>query len=314
MSAIERLGIKSYNDNQGDHSANQEQTSQTFGFKWQKRDTYESAVVQEVSRKWLLKRYCQGQPEKIAEWLGEGNKIIVDAGCGAGYSALIFFGDLLKKNDYLGIDISDAVKVAAKRFREKGIPCDFLQSSLLELPMIPEHSVDMIFAEGVLHHTDDTGKAIKYLSGKLKQNGLFLFYVYAQKAVIREFTDDHIRNAIAGMSDEEAWETLMPLSKLGIALGELKTDIEVPEDIPYLGIKKGRLDIQRFFYWNVCKLFYRPDYTLDEMNHINFDWFRPANCHRHTVDEVIGFCNESQLEIEHLDHEEAGITVVARRK
>ncbi len=48
------------------------------------------------------------------------------------------------------------------------------------------------------------------------------------------------------------------------------------------------------------------------MNHVNFDWFRPLNCHRQTPDEVRQWCQEAGLEIERMDLQEAGITVVAR--
>jgi hypothetical protein len=140
-----------------------------------------------------------------------------------------------------------------------------------------------------------------------------MFYVYAKKAVLREFADDHVRDQIKDMDDAEAWEALKPLTKLGIALGELGVTLDVPEDIPLLGIKKGAMDLQRFFYWNVCKLFYRPEFKFDEMHHINFDWYRPANCHRHTPDEVRGFCAAAGLDVEWLNVEESGLTVVARK-
>jgi len=314
MSAFEKLGIKEISEKEDVFSKKQAQTAQTFGFKWGKRNSYESPMVKENSRKWMLKRYCSNDEGKIKEWLGNGEKIIFDAGCGASYSAIIFFGHNINKNHYLGVDISDSVNVAKERFKEEGLKGDFLRANIMDLPMIPDNSVDIIFSEGVLKHTDSTEKAISYLSSKLKKNGLFMFYVYNKKAVVREFTDDHIRDAISQMGDEEAWEALYPLTKLGKVLGELNIELDVPEDIPYLGIKKGKIDIQRFFYWNICKLYYRSEFSIDEMNHVNFDWFRPSNCHRQTPDEVRKFCANASLEIEHFDVEDAGITVVARRK
>jgi arsenite methyltransferase len=312
MSALQRLGIsaETIEKEQSKYSRTQEQTSDIFGFKWSKRDTYESEAVNKNAERWLNERYCDNNPNKLQEWLSGGRKIILDAGCGAAYSALLFFKDHLNQHDYLGVDISDAVKVAQQRFEESGYPGDFLQISLMDLP-IPEASVDLIFSEGVLHHTDNTEDSIKYLAGKLKKGGRFLFYVYAKKAVIREFTDDHIRESLLSMGDEEAWKTLESLTKLGIALGELNIDIDVPDDIPFLGIKKGKQDLQRFFYWNICKLYYRPEYSIDEMNHINFDWFRPLNCHRHTKEEVVQFCEKAGLKIEQMNVQDAGITVVA---
>jgi SAM-dependent methyltransferase len=218
----------------------------------------------------------------------------------------------LNDHDYLGVDISTAVEVARKRFLERGYSGDFLQLNLMELPF-PDHSIDMIFSEGVLHHTDNTELAIRYLTTKLKPGGRFLFYVYAKKAVLREFTDDHIRGHLAPMTDEEAWEALKPVTERGIALGKLKLQLDVPETISFLGIAKGKIDLQRFFYWNLCKLFYREDYSFEEMHHINFDWFRPLNCHRHTREEVYRYCAQAQLLIEHFNEQPSGFTVVARK-
>lgn len=293
-------------------SQTQAQTEETFGFKWAKRDTYESPAMQDTVRRWLFERYCQGDPARLDAWLDGGRKRIVDAGCGAGNSALLFFGDRLRAHDYLGVDISSAVDVARERFREANVPGAFVRSDLLTAP-IAESSVDLLLSEGVLHHTDNTAHAFLHLSTRLAPGGRFLCYVYAKKAPIREFTDDAVRAALQPLSDEDAWTALEPLSQLGQTLGALGVTIDVPADIPYLGIRKGPMDLQRFFYWNICKMYYRPELTLDEMNHINFDWFRPLNCHRHTPEEVQAWCRQAGLDIEHLDVQEAGISVVARR-
>ena len=311
MSALKRLGIDLSQIQPFESlSKNQKQTQNTFGFKWSKRDTYESDFVKTATRQWLLEKYCNNDPERIDEWLAGERKIILDAGCGAGRAALLFFGDRLKDHDYLGVDISDAVDVARDLFRDLGYSGDFIKINLMELP-IADHSIDIIFSEGVLHHTDSTEKSLKFLAGKLKAGGRFLFYVYAKKAVIREFTDDYIREAILHLNDDEAWKALEPLTKLGIALGKLNTELEISEDIPFLGIRKGKMDLQRFFYWNICKAFYRPEFSLDEMNHVNFDWFRPLNCHRHTPEEIQQWCDDSAMTIEQMDIQTAGITVVA---
>jgi SAM-dependent methyltransferase len=294
------------------YSENQQQTESTFAFKWTKRDTYESPAFQSMAKEWLMERYCDNNPSVLDEWLEGDSKIILDAGCGSGHSALLFFGDKLNQHDYLGIDISDAVDTARARFKEKNIKGDFLKMSLMDLPLA-EKSIDMIFSEGVLHHTDSTEKSIKYLSNFLRPGGKFLFYVYRKKSPIREFTDDHIRNHLQNYPNEDAWNMLKPLTKLGEQLGKMNINIDVSEDIPYLGIKKGKMDLQRFFYWHICKLYYRNDFTLEEMNHINFDWFRPKNCHRHTPEEIQTWCAESQLKIMQMNVRDAGITVVATK-
>lgn len=292
----------------------QRQTEETFGFKWKKRETYESAAMQQEWRRWLFEKYFDNDASRLELLLPAegGKKRILDAGCGGGGSALLLFGERLRSHDYLGVDISDAVKVAEQRFAERGIPGRFHQS---DLNAIPEElgQFDVIFSEGVLHHTDSVETALRVLAQRLNPGGKFLFYVYAKKAPIREYTDDLIRDAIAPLRNDEAWKALEPLTKLGKALGDLNIEIEVEEDIPYLGILKGRHSLQRLFYYKICKAYYRPDYSLDEMNHINFDWFRPRNCHRHTPDEVRAFCASAGLTVERMHVEESGITVIATR-
>ena len=314
MSATARLGLDPsiLNPAPQDLSENQAQTRDTFAFIWSHRDGYESPAVSAHARQWLWERYCDHDPSRIDQWLAGGRKLILDAGCGSGFGAILFFGDRLKDHDYLGVDVSDAVEVAKVRFHERGYPGEFMRRSVTELPL-DDGTVDLIYSDGVLHHTDSTEEALVSLAAKIRTGGRFLFYVYAKKAVIREFTDDHIRNHLARLTNEEAWEALKPLTRLGIALGELNVEIDVPEDIPYLGIKKGKMDLQRFFFWNVCKAFYRPEFEFHEMNLNNYDWFRPLNCHRHTPEEVEAFCRRADLDIEHMNVQEAGITVVARK-
>ena len=91
MSALKRLGISSeaVDKLQRQYSSKQKQTEQTFEFKWTKRDTYESEAVKNNHQKWLFERYCKNDSGKLTTWLAGGRKIILDAGCGSGFSALL---------------------------------------------------------------------------------------------------------------------------------------------------------------------------------------------------------------------------------
>src|SRR4029077_7824452 len=103
-----------------------------------------------------------------------------------------------------------------------------------------------------------------------------------KKGPIREYTDDLIREKRQAMTPEQSWDALMPLSKLGRMLGELHIEIEIPEAGELIDIPSGRINLQRFFYWHVLKAYYRPELSLEEMNHLNFDWYAPKNARRHT--------------------------------
>ena len=288
----------------------QGQTRDAFGFKWAKRDSFEGGVTRYMGD-WLAEKY--GDLSQ-ASWLAEHgpNPIVLDAGCGAAMSGLALFRPVLDHIRYLGVDVSTAVEVASRRFAEQGAKAAFLQADLTQLPL-PSESVDIVFSEGVLHHTDDTRAALAAVSRYLKPGGRILFYVYRRKGPIREFTDDYVREKLQRMTPEEGWAAMLPISRLGQALGELDVELDIPEAIHLLDIPAGRINLQRFFYWHVCKAFHRPEMTLDEMNHINFDWFAPKNAHRQSEQDVRAWCADLSLVIEREVIEEAGITIIAKK-
>lgn len=290
-------------------SADQAQTANVFGFKWKQTSTFDSASVRQFTRDWLLRRY--GPPAEIPA-LAPG-AVVLDAGCGAGRAALEYFDRSLASVNYIGCDISDAVDEAASAFRAAGHNSAFLQCDLTHLPILPG-SVDVVFSEGVMHHTDSTRAAFDSLARLVRTGGVFMFYVYRKKGPIREFTDDYVRTALRNLSPEEAWRQTRALTRLGVALGQLGATLDIPEDVPLLGIKAGKIDVQRFIYWNILKAFYRPEMTEDEMHHINFDWYAPANAHRHSEVEIREWCAAAGFAIRREIVEEAGITVIAVRE
>lgn len=289
----------------------QKQTKDSFAFIWSSRDRFQGDDDLAFMGDWYRQMY--GDVANAPWWADYGERpILLDAGCGAGISALGLFGSKLEELRYLGIDISTAVEAAAQRFAGKGIDAAFLQTSLLDVP-IPEESIDVIYSQGVLHHTDSTREAIHALAKKLKVGGRFLFYVYKKKGPIREFTDDYIREKLQPMSPEQAWQAMLPLTKLGQYLGNLNIEIDVPEAIELLDIPAGKIDLQRFFYWHLFKAFHHTTWNQDELNHINLDWFAPVNAHRQTPEEVRAWCGEVGLSIEREHIQESGVTIIARK-
>lgn len=294
-------------------SAAQKQTEDVFEYKWSQRASYESLAGSPEARSWLEQRYgAAEQMPFLAD--GKDRPILLDAGCGSGYSALALFQPIFERVRYLGADVSSAVDVARERFLERNLAdVAFIQANIVDLPL-PDECVDVIFSEGVLHHTDSTRDSLFALTKKLRPGGWMLFYVYRKKGPVREFTDDFIRQKLQSMSPERAWAEMLPLTKLGRALGELNIDIEIPEEISVLQIPAGKISLQRFVYWHIFKAFYRPGMSLDEMCHINFDWYAPRNAHRHSPEEIRAWCQQAGLRIRRETVEESGITIVAEKR
>lgn len=289
----------------------QDQTRETFGFKWANRDSFE-ANLGDFLASWLKEKY--GDIANAPWWADYGDcPIVLDAGCGASLSGIGLLGSCMDRIRYVGVDVSTAVDVAAQRFTERGMSGAFLQSDLMQLPL-PPASVDVIFSEGVLHHTDDTQAALAAVTRHLKVGGRIMFYVYRKKGPIREFTDDYIRGLLQDLPPAQAWEAMMSLTLLGKTLGELDIEVEIDKPVELLDIPAGRMPLQRLFYWHIFKAFYREDMTVDEMNHINYDWYAPRNAHRQTEQDVREWCAALNLAIEHECIEPAGITIIAQKK
>ena len=94
------------------------------------------------------------------------------------------------------------------------------------------------------------------------------------------------------------------LTELGRRLGELKITIDSP-DIPALGIKGGKQDIQRFIYWNFLKCFWNEDLGKETSIVTNYDWYSPSNARRFSEDEVHELIKAHEMKIIHFHAEEA---------
>ena len=263
----------------------------------------------EQTRQWLVARYGFDSADQMCRYLSE-RSVVLDAGCGGGWSSSLWLGPSWSGRLWVGLDVSRAVDVARSRLG-RFTNTAFVQGDVMHAPFKPE-TFDVVLAEGVLHHTPSTERAFASLVPLLRPGGEIMTYVYRRKSPVREFTDDHIRRAISTLEPQDAWNAVRGLTALGQALAGLKAEVEVPA-IPVLGIPAGRHDVQRLFYWHFAKAFWNDQYTFEENNHINFDWYHPTYAHRHTEDEVRGWCAAAGLHVTHFDAQQSGFTVRARR-
>jgi arsenite methyltransferase len=290
------------------------QTQGAFSFKWNRpQQTYAWQLGtgdDAPQTAWLLEKYGFSSTDEWARTFATASRVL-DLGCGAGVAswpwlrASAWTGNAM----WVGVDISDAIDVAARHLGE--VPnTHFVQADALHLPF-RDGAFDIILSEGVLHHTPSTKDAIASAARALRPEGEIYFYVYRRKGPVREFTDDHVRQAIAGLSDSEAWEAMGSLTDLARRLSELRATIEVPEDIPLLGIEAGQQDVQRLIYWNFAKLYWNDALSHDENVHVNFDWYRPRYAHRQSEAEVREWCQLAGLRIRRFHTQPSGFTVVA---
>ena len=286
----------------------QSQTSESFGYKWSRLDTYDSGPMRRTAQAWLIARYGFADAGAMRLYF-ESRQAILDLGCGGGFSAALWMEGRWTGPLWVGVDISSAIEVARDRLgRQRGT--HFVQADALHLPF-RDGTFDTVFSEGVLHHTPSTRAALASAVRVLKDGGEILFYVYRRKSPVREFTDDHVRGLISGLPPERAWDAIRPLTELGKALANLKATIDVPEDVTVLGIPAGSYDLQRLIYWHFAKLFWNDDLGFEENQHINFDWYHPRYAHRQSEEQVRAWCADEGLAIKRFDVQESGFTVRA---
>jgi ubiquinone/menaquinone biosynthesis C-methylase UbiE len=116
-------------------------------------------------------------------------KVIIDAGCGSGYSSKLIM-DVFNPSELIAFDIMpEQIAIARKRYA--GIT--FKIGDLTQM-QIPDGTADAVFVFGILHHIPEWRKALKNISGFLKQSGVFLVDEPRYRFTWNEF-EQGIRNA-----------------------------------------------------------------------------------------------------------------------
>ena len=96
-------------------------------------------------------------------------KVIIDAGCGSGYSSKLIM-DAFNPSELIAFDIMpEQIAIAQKRYTD----ITFKIGDLTQIH-IPDSTADALFVFGILHHIPEWRKALRNISGFLKQSGVFL--------------------------------------------------------------------------------------------------------------------------------------------
>jgi len=283
------------------------QTIRSFAEKWENHRYYREHT-RDFYTDWYLQRYGFKSKGELSEFLAD-KEVMLDAGTGSGRDALNFAE--LSAGIVYGVDTSRvALEVARSQIDHPRVT--FVRADLTKLPF-PDEFFDFINCDQVIHHTAIPRDSFTALARKLKPGGVICCYVYKKKAVLREFTDDYIRNRISHLTFAEAGRICEAITKLGKTLADLKITIDVEEAIPILGIEKGPIDLQRFFHWNIMKCFWNDEFDFHTNNVVNVDWYHPEYCHRFTPEEFRGWFDDDWC-IEHFDVQDAGISCRARKR
>ncbi|HEV2912831.1 MAG TPA: class I SAM-dependent methyltransferase [Pyrinomonadaceae bacterium] len=100
---------------------------------------------------------------------------LLEIGCGMGTDLLQFARGGARCT---GIDLTPrSVEISRHRFALYGLPCDFTLSDAEHLPFADE-SFDVVYSNGVLHHTPDTSGALLEVKRVLRPGGVARIMLY----------------------------------------------------------------------------------------------------------------------------------------
>lgn len=287
--------------------SNVQQTYVSFKDKWEQNKGLAFAETLKPGSDifdWILTRNGVSTPSAFSDWLNPKQRIL-DAGCGNGRVTALLQRYASPSASIFGIDLT-AASVAAENLKDLQnvvISKRDLLGDLKDLGLF-----DLIYCQEVLHHTADPEGAFRNLCQLLEPKGEIAIYVYKKKAPIREYADDLVRDAISLLPYETAKSEMREITELGKVLTELGVKVTVPE-VKALGIEAGEYDIQRFIYHFFLKCFWNPELSMEDNVAINYDWYHPQLCTRHTLDEVEKWFFDAGLNVIHSHVDHYGITV-----
>jgi len=283
-----------------------DQTSKSFKDKWEQNKALAfSETLNEASDifNWILNRNGFFNTDTFKDWLSS-KKSILDAGCGNGRVTALLDRYSNQDTKIIGCDLTSS-RVASENLA--GLPKVNIRKKDLLADLKDLGKFDLIYCQEVLHHTSDPRKAFLNLCSLLNGSGEIAIYVYKKKAPLREYADDSVREKISVLSYDEAILLMNEVTEFGKALTGLG-NVKVPE-VKVLGIDAGEYDIQRLIYHFFCKCFWNPSMSFEDNAAINYDWYHPQLCTRHTLEEVESWYQQAELKIIHRCVDHYGITI-----
>ena len=283
-------------------------TAKSFSEKWHKNTglAFENTLNPDSDIfKWITNRNGFKNGSELREYLST-KKRILDGGCGNGrVTALLRTYSDPATTEVVGIDLT-AADVAEKNLENLENVHFFTKNLLDDLSELGKF--DYIYCQEVLHHTGNARKGFDNLVNLLEKYGEIAIYVYKQKAPVREFVDDYVREKIAGMDYDSAMVQCRQITELGKALSAQNIKLQIPA-VDILEIPGGEYALQRFIYHFFAKIFWNNEFNFEDNAVINYDWYHPQDCTRHTLEEVRDWFSQNGLTITHEFVDFYGITI-----
>jgi SAM-dependent methyltransferase/uncharacterized protein YbaR (Trm112 family) len=250
-----------------------ERVAETFSFEWKEhlhgKLEEDTIFGRDRAEEWRYFRDGTGFDDDALK-----GKLVLDAGCGPGHVArqVAERGATLA----IGMDMNEAVDEAYAYTRD--LPNVQIVQGNIFAPPFKKRQFDLVWCNGVVHHTPDARGAHASLSALVKPGGTFYVWVYAKRFNPFRFTKDVL--------DFLRVTHLPPPVLLRVAKGLSYVS---------LGILKTYQAVRRLppfrpkTLWDERKV---RDRTIKELHLTWFDALSPEYDSRHSESEVIGWFTE----------------------
>lgn len=285
-------------------------TSESFSDKWRRFQRYGlEPEHQEFLYSWYCRKLGFEDVRELREFYAS-KRAILEVGPGSGFNSRYMAG--CTEGAVVAIDISEAALTTFENTRDLA-NCHVVRADLMEAPLEDER-FDLVFADGVLHHTPDTKRAVFALYRKVAPGGELFFYVYRRMGPLRAYCDEYVRAQFTQLETEACYEACEGFTELGRELSRLNAKVTLEKGIPVLGIPPGTHDVQRLLYYNFVKCFWNEAFDFETNNMVNFDWYHPHHAWQHTEEEVRGWLEElGAVDVRFNDANPNGISVLLRK-
>lgn len=256
----------------------------------------EQVLKTQESFAWEWNRYPGSLPEDRPIFLEETQippeefkgKLVLDAGCGMGRYTRVA---LSLGAEVVAFDLSAACLRLAPEAPKLNL--HVVCGDLLN-PPFKRRVFDIIYSQGVLHHTANTHSAFVHVADAVKPGGLLSVWLYGKASYYKAFKTNPIREDRKWIEKHRrtAWAIVALRHKISDALRSFTVDLPVKAvyalcyPLTWLGAVPGL----KYLTFSV-----HPDFKVRLIE--NFDWISPPFQYHHTKEELRDWFEENRFDV-----------------